>query len=373
MLERLRHLPREARDTLFLLAVIGWIVVPQTQHVPWWCSALAAGVLVWRARLAFTGQPLPGKWWLAVLLLVTLVATLFTHRTLLGRDAGVTLIVVLLALKTLELRARRDAFVVFFLGFFTMLTNFFFSQSLLTAAGMLLALLGLLTALVNTHMPVGRPSLWQAARTAGWMALLGAPIMALLFVLFPRMAPLWGIPSDAMTGRSGLSSSMAVGTIARLALDDGIAMRVKWEGEPPPQSALYFRGPVLTSFDGREWRPTRFIMGQRGVPTIDPRPRGEVVRYEVTLEPSNRPWLYLLEIGLRPPEISGMETLLSPDLQWLTTRPVTDIVRYKAESRPETLWGPRTRNAELEEHLELPPGYNPRTLQLAADLRRDPR
>jgi hypothetical protein len=57
---------------------------------------------------------------------------LFTHRTLLGRDAGVTLIVVLLALKTLELRARRDAFVVFFLGFFTMLTNFFFSQSLLT-------------------------------------------------------------------------------------------------------------------------------------------------------------------------------------------------------------------------------------------------
>ena len=37
---------------------------------------------------------------------------LFTHRTVLGRDAGVTLIVVLLALKTLELRAKRDAFVM---------------------------------------------------------------------------------------------------------------------------------------------------------------------------------------------------------------------------------------------------------------------
>jgi hypothetical protein len=109
-----------------------------------------------------------------------------THRTLLGRDAGVTLIVVLLALKTLELRARRDAFVVFFLGFFTMLTNFFFSQSLLTAAAMLVGLLGLLTALVNAHMPVGRPPLLQAARTAGWMALLGAPMMAVLFMLFPR-------------------------------------------------------------------------------------------------------------------------------------------------------------------------------------------
>ena len=101
---------------------------------------------------------------------------------------------VLLALKTLELRARRDAFVVFFLGFFTMLTNFFYSQSLVTAAAMLVALLGLLTALVNAHMPVGKPPLLQAARTAGWMALLGAPIMAVLFVLFPRFAPLWGMP-----------------------------------------------------------------------------------------------------------------------------------------------------------------------------------
>ena len=62
-----------------------------------------------------------------------------------GRGEGV----VLLALKTLELRARRDAMVVFFLGFFTLLANFFFSQSLPTAAALLVALLGLLTALAG--------------------------------------------------------------------------------------------------------------------------------------------------------------------------------------------------------------------------------
>jgi hypothetical protein len=133
------------------------------------------------------------------------------------------MIAVLLSLKTLELRARRDAFVVFFLGFFTMLTNFFFSQSLLTAAAMLVALMGLLTALVNTHMPVGKPPLREAARMAAVMALLGAPIMLVLFMLFPRLAPLWGIPSDAMAGRSGLSGNMQVGTIASLALDDSVA------------------------------------------------------------------------------------------------------------------------------------------------------
>jgi protein-glutamine gamma-glutamyltransferase len=222
ILSKAQHLPREARDTLFLLFVIAWVIAPQTPQLPLWCSALAAVVLVWRGLLAWQAKPLPGKWWLGGLLVLAVAATLFTHRTILGRDAGVTLIVVLLALKTLELRAKRDAFVVFFLGFFTMLTNFFFSQSLLTAAAMLVALLGLLTALVNAHMTVGKPPIVQAGKIAGKMVLLGAPIMAVLFMLFPRLAPLWGTPTDAMTGRSGLSQTMQVGTIAKLALDESV-------------------------------------------------------------------------------------------------------------------------------------------------------
>ena len=209
-LDRLNHLPREARDTLFLLVVIGWIIAPQFDHLPVWCSAMAAVLLVLRGVLAVRNQSLPSRWWLLVLLVLASAATYASHRTLLGRDAGVTSIVVLLSLKTLEMRGRRDAFVVFFLGFFTLLSNFFFSQSLLTAAAMLVGLLGLLTALVNAHMPVGRPPLLEAARTAGWMALLGAPIMAVLFVLFPRVAPLWGLPSDALVGRSGLSEEEPV-------------------------------------------------------------------------------------------------------------------------------------------------------------------
>ena len=163
MLKQLGNLPRDSRDTLFMLVVIAWVVLPQVGHLPLWCSLLAATVLLWRGWLAATLRPLPSRWWLLAALVITVGATLFTHKTLLGRDAGVTLIVVLLALKTLELRAKRDAFVVFFLSFFAMLTNFFFSQSLLTAAAMLVALLGLLTALVNSHMPVGKPPLLQAA------------------------------------------------------------------------------------------------------------------------------------------------------------------------------------------------------------------
>ena len=387
MLSRLRTtlatLPRDSRDTLFLLFVIAWVVLPQVGKLPLWCSLLGAGVLVWRGWLAIASKPLPGKWLLLVLLAATLVATLATHKTLLGRDAGVTLIVVLLTLKTMELRARRDAFVIFFLSFFAMLTNFFFSQSLLTAAAMLIALLGLLTALVNAHMPVGRPPLAEAAATAAWMALLGAPIMAALFVLFPRFTPLWGIPSDGMSGRSGLSSSMEVGNLANLALDETIALRVRFEGRPPQQSDLYFRGPVLTVFDGRAWRPLPDrLAAQPGGPfamTAQPAAQtsallqvsGDPVRYEMTLEPNNRPWLLLLDAAVKPPSVSGTQALMTSELQWLLPRPVTDLLRLRAESHFQYRHGPLASGAMLPlEYRELPPGFNPRTMALATELMR---
>ncbi|QSI30140.1 DUF3488 domain-containing protein [Variovorax sp. RKNM96] len=373
LIQKLSALPRDARDTLFLLTVIALIVLPQVENLPWWCTALTALVLLWRGSLAIEARPLPSRWWRIALLALALAGTYATHRTLLGRDAGVTLIVILLALKTLELRARRDAFVVFFLGFFAMLTNFFYSQSLLTAFTMLLALLGLLTALVNAHMPVGKPSLMQAARTAGWMALAGAPIMLALFLLFPRFAPLWGTPSDAMAGRMGLSNTMRVGVIAELALDDSIAARIKFDdNRTPPQSQLYFRGPVLGQFDGREWTalPARARGGQ-GLANL--RVTGEPVRYEVTLEPSNRPWLLTLDAAQKAPEAPGLEVMGTPDLQWLSNRPVTDLLRYRAESYPRFQSGPvRRAGGQLQAYLALPPGTNPRTAALAAEMRNEP-
>ncbi len=374
MLTRLTALPRDSRDTLFLLVVIAWVLVPQVERIPLWCSLAAGGVLLWRGWLALQVKPLPGRFWLLGALGLTLAATYATHRTLIGPEAGVTLLVVLLTLKTLELRARRDAFVVFFLSFFCMLSNFLHSQSLLTAFGMLAGLLGLLTMLVNAHMPVGRPPLLDAAKTAGWMALLGAPIMLVLFVLFPRMAPLWGVPADDnLTGRSGLSGSMEVGAIAKLALDESMAMRVRFEGPPPPQKDLYFRGPVLSSFDGRNWQPMRARSLLNDSLPANLQVTGTPINYEVTLEPTRRRWLLLLDAAVKPPELPGPPSVMMADLQWIAARPITDMVRYKAQSHLEFRHGPQQQTLGLQDYLDLPPGFNPRTLALAAEIRRDAR
>ncbi len=366
-----RHLPRDARDTLFLLCVIAWTVLPHVSHLPLWCSFLTAAVLLWRTRLALANAALPSRWVVVGVLILAAGLTLWTFRTLLGREPGITMAVVLMALKTLELRARRDAFVVFFLGFFIVLTHFLYSQSLPVAAAMLVSVWGLLTALVLAHMPVGQPGLRQASALAARTALLGAPIMALMFVLFPRIGPLWGVPQDGVLS-TGLSNSMRMGSVAQIAQDDSIALRVRFLGRVPPPQALYFRGPVLSRFDGLEWRP------RATAPWVDQRDaalrvRGDPVRYEMTLEPLRVAVLPLIEASATEPQLEGYRATPRDDLQWNTDRPVVERLRLEASAYTDFRYGPLRPVAALQDDLELPPDHNPRTLAWAAALRRDPR
>ena len=370
LLPKLNRLPREARETLFVLLVVAWVLMPQVAQLQAWTSALAATLLLWRGYLALSGRALPGRWWLAGLLALTLAATLLTHRTLLGAEAGVALVVVLLALKTLEMRARRDAFVVFFLGFFAVLTQFFHSQSLATAAYMLVAVLGLLTALVRAHMPGSAVPLRAAARTAVRMAALGTPMMALLFVLFPRVAPLWGVADAAPRARSGLSATMSVGSMAELALDDSIAFRLRFDGPEPQSGTLYFRGPVLSQLDGRRWLPAddaALAQVPEGLQV-----QGAPLRYELTLEPSTHPWLMVLDATPEAPSAPDLQATPTKDLQWRGKADTQNLRRYRAQSYLQYQYGPRQWTPALRNFMMLPNGKNPRTLQWAAQLRAEP-
>ncbi len=368
----LLQLPRESRDTLFLLAIIAWTTAPHALHLPLWCSLMAAGLLVWRAGLALTSRPLPSRWAISALLALATAGTWATQSTLLGKEAGITMLVVLMALKTMELRARRDAMVVFFLGFFLVLTHFLFSQSLLTGVWLLLSVWGLLTALVLAHMPVGRPPLWRAGRVALRTAALGLPLMVLLFVMFPRIGPLWGLPQDA-AGRTGLSGSMRLGNVASIAEDDSVALRLRFTGPVPPQQQLYFRGPVLSSFDGIEWTRLNPSVPVAERPRLELRLRGDPVRYEMTIEPSRLTLLPLLEItpdrADAAPQLEGWLPTLRSDAQWQVSRPVTERLRVQVAAWLDHQHGPRDPVPGLRDLLDLPPGANPRTLAWAAALK----
>lgn len=367
-------LTRDSRDTLFLLLVLAWTLLPQAGRVPAWCAAFTLGALLWRARLAWLARPLPRRAWLVIGLLAATGATLWSHHTLLGKQAGLTLLMALTALKTLELHARRDAVVVFFLGFFAVLANFLYSQSLGVALAMVLSVLGLFTALALAHMPAGLPPLRQAAGLAVRHAAIGTPLVVLLFLFFPRLPPLWGMPSDA-GGRTGLSDEMALGQVAELASDDAIALRVHFNGPSPAQDQLYFRGPVLRLYDGRRW-----LADDGGIsPTPDGSPPraaplalslDQPVSYDITIEPLRVTTLPLLEFSAHVPDPPpGLQLALRDDLVWRTQRPLSDRWRLRTTAFLVQRYLPQGPSPVRDIDTYLPPGAHPRTRTWASALR----
>ncbi|PXW98584.1 transglutaminase superfamily protein [Sphaerotilus hippei] len=377
---------RDTRDTLYLLLVLAWTLAPQAARVPAWAMGMAALALLLRATLAITRRPLPARWITLAALLLACTLTWTSHRTLLGRDAGLTLLVVLAALKTLELRARRDATVVFFLGFFLVLGNFLHTQSLAVALAMGVSVWGLLGALLLSNMPVGRPPLGQVLGLSARLLLLGTPLVLVLFMLFPRLGPLWGQPGD-LGGRSGLSDRLRLGEVAELALDDGLAMRVRFDGPVPAAAQRYFRGPVLADIDaGGQWtaRPAAVqqLAGEGGAGFDERRlpaqALGSPLAYEVVVEPLRVRSLPLLEMSIEAPRVEGSDRrfTVQPDGVWMSDRPLDDRLRVRSQASsqwryPSAEAHPMARQA-LGADLALPDGAHPRTRawarQIAAGL-----
>ena len=356
-----QDLPAGRTTILTLLLALIPVLAPHLSHLPLWCILFAGALFAWRALITWRARRaparLPSRWILLALMLVALGATIHTHRTLFGRDAGVTFVCVLLSLKLLETRTRRDAVVAIFLSYFLILTNFFYSQSIGTAALMLVSLVLITSALIAANRDAQEMPFLRQTRLGAIIIAQALPMMLILFVLFPRVqGPLWGLPTDAQAGVSGLSDSMSPGLITQLSLSDGIAFRVNFGGPPPRGADLYWRGPVLSQFDGRNWRqqsanplrPARFAAA------------GPAVDYEVTLEPSNRPWLFALEMPTRLPD----NARLTADLQPVTERPVTTRLRYSARSHPGFRSLPTEERADLEPYLALPARANPRTREM---------
>lgn len=364
----MRPMSRDKADTLLLIAACMTVLAPHVAHLPIWATTVCATLLAWRTWITFRGNRMPPRWILLPIAMLAMGGVYWTYRTFLGQEAGVTMLVLLLAFKLLEMRARRDLFVVIFLSFFLMLASFIHSQTIAAAVMMVATIILMLTAQLSFQYTGKVPPLKRRLALSTMIVALALPLMLVLFVLFPRIqGPLWGMPGDAYSNQTGLSDSMAPGNISNLALSGEIAFRAKFTGAAPPKSALYWRGPVFGNYDGRTWTalPTRTDFSQPVVIT----PIGDPIRYQVTLEPNGRRALIALEMPRAAPTIANNPSRLSGDLQILTRQPIGQRIRYDAESYVEFELQPNVSDAVLREWLALPAGYNPLTLELAAQLR----
>lgn len=363
-----RPISREKADVLLLLFACVLVLAPHAAHLPPWVTIVSSLALIWRAWITFRGNRMPPRWLLLPIATFAIAYVLATNKPAIGQESGVQMLVLLITFKLLEMHAKRDLFAVVFVSFFIMLTSFFYSQSIGAALMMVAAVIAILTAQLSFQYTGEEPPLKQRLRLAATIFALAVPHTLVLFILFPRIqGPLWGLPGDAASGRSGLSETMEPGDIKNLALSDEVAFRVKFVDPVPARSKLYWRGIVLGNYDGRKW--TQLQERGRLQQSIFIKPPGTLIRHQVTLEPNGRRWLFALELPQVAPKIDDNRARISPDFQLLSVVPINHRIRYSVASYVDFDMQPNESIDVLKQWLKLPGGFNPNTLQFAARLR----
>ncbi len=348
---------------------LGWTLAglvaalaPHLLHLQAWIAAFVLAIVAWRLAADWRGWRLPGGFLRAVVAVAGTAAVFLSYATITGLDGGTALLALMSALKLLETKSPRDHVVLIFIGWFLCLSSFLYAQDVATLAWVLPTVWLLAAAL----LPAARIGAGGAAlapfRTTGAMLLKAVPAALVLFLFFPRLAgSFWGVPS-AERALSGLSEEMSPGDISELTLNDVVAFRVRFEGTPPPPALRYWRGPVLTEFDGYTW-------SRGGGQTFFHQPvqyQGAPVDYTITLEPTGQQFLFALDLVDR--WTPGLATQ-SWDYLLRTRKPIHSVLQYEARSYPRYVAGRQMTPAVRNRNLQLPQGRNPRTRALAVEMR----
>ncbi len=356
--------------------VLGWLALaillaglPHWPRLPIWLPLMHIALLAARLYLPYRFA----RFWRARQSLIMLLRLLLAgagaigiyvaYGALTGRDAGIALLLMLAGLKIFESRTGRDFYVAACLGYFLVITNFFYDQAMHTAVYMFLVIIILTACLINFNDVQQRLGPAQRLKLSARLIMQSIPVLIVLFVLFPRVnGPLWGLPEDAHTGVSGIDDQMTPGAISRLVESDEVAFRVTFAGDIPPPARLYWRGPVLWQTDGRKWTP-----GWQRPGPANARFSGEPISYEVIQEPTNKHWLFGLELVAGQPGLPE-KTYLTGDHQFKSSEPLKRRGNYALSSYPDYYLGVRSTR-ELEAALRLPAGYHAETRAFGRELR----
>ncbi|WP_372925991.1 transglutaminaseTgpA domain-containing protein [Marinobacter sp.] len=352
---------------IWLIASFALLLVPQWDRLPVWLIGSCVVLAGWR-WLAQSGRlRLPGKWLRSGIMLALVAIYIATVQGRFTVETASSFFVLAVGLKWLETRSVRDFYVLFFILVYLATVNFLFRQeihwSVINLAGVVLLLVGL--QVVNApDIPGAMKAGW---RRLGMMLVKTLPIVVLLFVFFPRMAPLWSVPLVSGEARTGISDSMTPGDISSLAQSSERAFRVSFGGDIPAYRDRYWRGLILDRLDGETWeqgfgrqfrRPGK-VSVDGGVGEL------ESNQYDVLMEPTDQTWAFALENS----EAVSDNVKPSDEGLFRFDRPADSSVRYRmalTAAGDSEQYGAEPDN--VDRYLQLPRSGNPRAREFAENL-----
>ena len=340
-------------------------LLPLLLSLPPALATVFAGVAVITAFAA--GQRvLPGP--VRLLLVLGMLAAIYWQMGARpGRDTGCALLAAMLALKSSELRTLRDARSLLGFALFAPFSAFLLDQGPTTTVLAIVAALSVLLTLQRLAQAEGAaesPALAGQLRGVGRLVALGLPLALAAFWLFPRLhEPLWGLP-DRAVGKPGISDRMDPSAWLDLMADDAPALRVSFFGAVPAPEQRYWRGPVLTEFDGRVWTQDRM---SRDMPVPEVTRAATRWEYQIDYEPTDRRQLVALDLPLQAP--AG--AMLDGNYSLHSNAPLAALTRWRLQSSPVTAFVQPLSTYQRQRLLTVPADLNPRTAALARQWRQE--
>ncbi|MCZ6641687.1 MAG: DUF3488 and transglutaminase-like domain-containing protein [Gammaproteobacteria bacterium] len=353
------QIPRNSLALLMIAQIV--VVLPYFMQLSPWIIAVGLFCGYWRMGVYQGRWDYPRRWIKALLVIASFAGVAVSGVSAYSLEAAASVLILAFALKLIEMKGRRDAYLVIFLGYFIIATQFLFDQSILVAVYELLATIMVTAAMVGMNQLHTRVRPLASLRLAGSLVVQALPFAIVLFLFFPRIAPLWTVPLP-MGATTGISDHMTPGDIAELTQSDELAFRVVFQGPVPANKDLYWRGLVYSNFESGTWSLGPQFKPSR--PELDESYLGTEIRYEVLLEPTMSNWLFALDTAIA----DSPNVLRTLDYRLVTDDPVMSVFRYDVVSRPGLLMDDRLIPVIRVREKKLPEGDNPRIRAFAESL-----
>jgi hypothetical protein len=294
-----------------------------------------AGCAVWRQRIERSGRRLPTVVLRLAIFVPSILGVLVIYGPHFKPAALLSFLVALLSLKVLELRSHRDFIVVALLGYFMILSAFFYNQTLALSLYLALAVATNIIALIRCHDGSRQHGLRSAARLGFGLVAQALPLVVALFIVFPRVQGDWLRMPGGTTGTTGMSGHLQPGAVAELAQSTATVFRAKIVGgKTLAQRNLYWRGLVLSTCDSPlSWEASS--NDKEIPPAVWPKPGAagpaQIVQ-QITVKANGERWLFALDLPVGVKTVSSMQPQLHQGNVLRSHAPLSNNAIYLALS-----------------------------------------
>ncbi len=343
MLSPQQHFEKLKRHALIVLFIC---YIPHITTQPAWLFLMFLAAIGYRFLADYLRKPaLP--WWIR---LIIVIACLFLlSGNVFSSGFFIRALVAFIILKCLEIRTTRDLKVLILCNFLLIFSALIVTQDMWIIVYLFVAIFANLSVMIKLSAP--EVTLSQIGSKSGQQLLIILPLSVILFFVFPRIDPLWKIPTISNANAS-LEEKMTPGSISALFNDETTVMQITFAKNPILRG--YWRMMILGIYTGETWYP--FLKNEASYYPLDSLKEYETADYEILLEPTHTKWVTYGGY----PAASNASLLFSPNygLVRASKEIITKRFAYSIKSKPTPYH--ELSSSEYSEATQLPFNSNPR-------------